>query len=114
MLAVPLVLVLLAGAAQVLLRLNARDAVAALAHDAARDAGLAGSPTAASTARAGQTLRDRLGRAGDDAEIRWSIGPQRVEVRVRLPSPRLLAIGSLAPLSRPIDVRRSAPVEAWR
>jgi hypothetical protein len=111
MMVVPLVLVLVLFATQVLLRLHTRARVAASAHAAARDVGVDAASPSAATARAGQDLRAELGR---EAEIEWWLRPDRVEVRVRLPAPRLLAIGAFGALGPPIEVAASSPVEGWR
>ena len=114
MIAVPLVLVLLLFATQVLIRLQARSSLTAMAADAAREAALDAGPTATSAARAGRVLRAGLGPAGEDAAIEWRIDPHRIEVHVRVAAPRLLPGGPAGALSRPIEVVASARREAWQ
>ena len=87
---IPLVLVLLLLAGQLLVRLYTASTVSALASTAARQAALDVRPAAA--LRAGQALRADLGRAGEDADIEWTVDSEKVEVHVRLPAPRLLEL----------------------
>lgn len=114
MLAVPLVLTLLMAATETLIRLHTRSSVAARAADAVRDAAVEPGPATTTARRASRLLRDDLGRFGDEASIEWRVEPDRIEVRVRVPAPGLIAFGPAGPLARPIEVVASARREVWR
>jgi len=102
------VLVLVLGACEVLIGLQAQTTATGVAADAARS--VASGQRTPAQAEAG--ARRLLGPAGADADLAWSLDAEQVRLRVRVDRPHLAGRFGinrlLGPIDRTVVVRREA------